>query len=130
MRCGGGTYIRSIIDDVSRSVGTVAHMVELERTQQGVFGLEHCLHQDDWEFDKICPKGRVPRFVSMTEEGARGELANLLTIDSRRTNSTPLLPNAGAHVAFCADVLEKATPPAAADDEEPADGDDGATPLS
>lgn len=39
IECGGGTYIRSLIVDLARSLGTVAHMSALERVKQGPFAL-------------------------------------------------------------------------------------------
>lgn len=55
VECGGGTYIRSLIADIARHerVRSVAHVTELERTQHGIFALEHCLHQPDWTPGKI-----------------------------------------------------------------------------
>ena len=35
VECSGGTYIRTLIDDLAREAGSCAHMVELERTRQG-----------------------------------------------------------------------------------------------
>ena len=53
--CGGGCYIRSLIRDIAAEVGTLAHMTELERTQQGIFTVEMCLGDEkDWsDFEKI-----------------------------------------------------------------------------
>lgn len=45
--CGGGTYIRSLIDDSARAAGALAAMYGLERTQQGPFTLEDCLQVSD-----------------------------------------------------------------------------------
>ena len=42
-----GTYIRSLIRDIGKSLGTVATMVELERTRQGDIGLENTYTLDD-----------------------------------------------------------------------------------
>ena len=53
VECGGGTYIRSLIRDIGISLDTVATMSGLERTKQGVFLPEHCLHQDDWTPENI-----------------------------------------------------------------------------
>lgn len=50
--CGGGCYIRSLIRDIAAEVGTLAHMTELQRTQQGIFTLEMCLN-DFCDLDKI-----------------------------------------------------------------------------
>lgn len=40
VRCGRGTYIRSICDDMGKMVGCPAHMRFLLRSQSGVFGLD------------------------------------------------------------------------------------------
>ena len=37
VRCGGGTYVRSLIVELGRAVGSSAHMLALERTQHGPF---------------------------------------------------------------------------------------------
>lgn len=42
-----GTYIRSLIRDIGKSLDTVATMVELERTRQGDIGLENTYTLDD-----------------------------------------------------------------------------------
>ena len=42
-----GTYIRSLIRDIGKLLGTVATMVELERTRQGDIGLENTYTLDD-----------------------------------------------------------------------------------
>ena len=41
IRCGGGTYIRSIARDMAAALGTKAVMSALRRTQSGVFTLEN-----------------------------------------------------------------------------------------
>lgn len=45
--CGGGTYVRSLIADSAKAVGTLGAMYALERTRQGPFGLEDCLKLED-----------------------------------------------------------------------------------
>jgi len=47
--CSGGTYIRTLIEDIGKQVGSSAHMTALSRTQQGVFDLEHCLPEKAWQ---------------------------------------------------------------------------------
>lgn len=42
-----GTYIRSLVRDIGYALGTVATMVELERTKLGKFGLEDTYTLDD-----------------------------------------------------------------------------------
>jgi tRNA pseudouridine55 synthase len=37
VRCSGGTYVRTLIEELGRAVGSAAHMTALERTQHGPF---------------------------------------------------------------------------------------------
>lgn len=37
VRCSGGTYVRTLIEDLGRAVGSAAHMTALERTRHGPF---------------------------------------------------------------------------------------------
>ena len=48
-RVSKGTYIRSLVRDIGLSLGTVATMVELERTRLGQFGLEDTYTLEDME---------------------------------------------------------------------------------
>ena len=43
IRCGGGTYIRSIARDMAAALGTKAVMSALRRTQSGVFTLQNAI---------------------------------------------------------------------------------------
>lgn len=43
IRCGGGTYIRSIARDVAEALGTKAVMSALRRTQSGIFTLNNAI---------------------------------------------------------------------------------------
>jgi tRNA pseudouridine55 synthase len=38
--CSRGTYVRSLVDDIGRALGSAAHMTELERTRVGPFRVE------------------------------------------------------------------------------------------
>lgn len=40
VRCGRGTYIRTLCHDIGRALGTCAHMAFLLRVRSGVFGIE------------------------------------------------------------------------------------------
>ena len=55
VECGGGTYIRALVRDIGIALGTVATMISLERTKQGLFLPEHCLKEkeEDWTSDLI-----------------------------------------------------------------------------
>ena len=64
VECSGGTYIRTLIDDLAREAGSCAHMVELERTRQGPFALEHCLSEEAWgDFDAVCAHVEASRAI-------------------------------------------------------------------
>ncbi|HEY7584670.1 MAG TPA: tRNA pseudouridine(55) synthase TruB [Acidimicrobiia bacterium] len=41
--CSKGTYIRSLADDIARSLGGRAHLLSLRRTRVGVFDLSHAV---------------------------------------------------------------------------------------
>lgn len=43
VRCGKGTYIRSIADDLGRALDSVAHLTALARTRTGTFRSENAL---------------------------------------------------------------------------------------
>ena len=51
IRCGGGTYIRSLARDIAAALGTKAVMSALRRTQSGIFTLENALPFDFFEGD-------------------------------------------------------------------------------
>lgn len=67
MRVSGGTYVRSIVRDLGRALGSAAHVVTLTRSRQGKFTLD----PKDGE-DRSC----VPWDVfekALEDEGERGE---------------------------------------------------------
>lgn len=51
--CGGGTYIRSLVRDIGRSVGSLATMTSLERTQQGQFTTQDAIPREEWSIESI-----------------------------------------------------------------------------
>lgn len=46
VQCGGGTYIRSLMRDIGKAVGSGAHMTSLKRVRQGDFTLDQALKLD------------------------------------------------------------------------------------
>ena len=50
IRCGRGTYIRTLCHDIGRALGTCAHMAFLLRTQSGVFSLEDAVTPEEFRF--------------------------------------------------------------------------------
>ncbi len=49
VRCSAGTYIRTLIDDLGRSLGCGAAMTSLRRTMANGFGIERCHTQEELE---------------------------------------------------------------------------------
>ncbi|CAM9194161.1 unnamed protein product [Ascophyllum nodosum] len=54
VECGGGFYVRTLVEDLGRALGTRAHMTVLERTKQGPFEVDHALPRERWEYDELC----------------------------------------------------------------------------
>jgi tRNA pseudouridine55 synthase len=73
VQCSGGTYVRTLIADIGRSLDTRAHMTALIRTKQGPFELKHCLSEEQWKYDAILQhievsKRVLPSDISTQEE--------------------------------------------------------------
>ncbi|MFP4372857.1 MAG: tRNA pseudouridine(55) synthase TruB [Spirochaetaceae bacterium] len=48
IRCGSGTYVRSLARDIAGRLGTVAHVSQLRRTAIGPFGVDEAVSPDDF----------------------------------------------------------------------------------
>ncbi|XP_063963542.1 pseudouridylate synthase TRUB1-like [Lytechinus pictus] len=54
VHCGGGFYVRKLIHDIGKSLGTCAFMTGLCRTNQGCFQLDqHALPEEKWTLEDI-----------------------------------------------------------------------------
>uniref|UniRef100_A0A3Q4IFH7 tRNA pseudouridine(55) synthase n=1 Tax=Neolamprologus brichardi TaxID=32507 RepID=A0A3Q4IFH7_NEOBR len=54
IECGGGFYVRSLVDDLGKALSSCAHVKELTRTKQGPFTLEeHALHEEQWTLEHV-----------------------------------------------------------------------------
>ncbi|KAL3051947.1 hypothetical protein OYC64_002049 [Pagothenia borchgrevinki] len=54
IECGGGFYVRSLVDDLGKALLSCAHVKELTRTKQGQFTLEeHALQEEQWSLEHI-----------------------------------------------------------------------------
>ena len=49
MRCGAGTYVRSLARDLAVALGTVGHVAALRRTESSGFSVEQAVRFDDLE---------------------------------------------------------------------------------
>ena len=92
IRCGGGTYIRSLGRDIAAALGTKAVMSALRRTQSGVFNLENAVPFDFFTQDPaiedmekyLIPTDSVLPFerLNLTEKGTMRILqGNFVTVD-------------------------------------------------
>ena len=81
VRCGGGTYIRSLARDIAAACGTCAAMASLVREKSGVFTLENSvapelLTRENWEQYRIAPELAFD-FAALSFEGkTAGRLRN------------------------------------------------------
>ncbi len=81
IRCGGGTYIRSLARDIAAELGTQAVMSALQRTQSGAFTLENALPFSVFETDPaleelenyLIPTDKVLPLPTIRENGKRAE---------------------------------------------------------
>ncbi|XP_014869701.1 PREDICTED: probable tRNA pseudouridine synthase 1 [Poecilia mexicana] len=54
IECGGGFYVRSLVDDLGKALSSCAHVKELVRTKQGQFTLQdHVLHEEQWTLQSV-----------------------------------------------------------------------------
>lgn len=53
VKCGGGTYIRSLVRDLGYALDTVATTTFLRRKQQGPFIEKDCLRRDEWTVENV-----------------------------------------------------------------------------
>ena len=51
VKCSKGTYIRSLCNDISKKLGTIGHMIELERIQVGDFNVKDSITLTEIEND-------------------------------------------------------------------------------
>lgn len=61
VRCGGGTYIRSLARDIAHSLGTLGYVSKLRRTQDGSFCEGGTISIEN--FDKIGHKSNITQFL-------------------------------------------------------------------
>jgi tRNA pseudouridine55 synthase len=53
LECSKGFYVRTLVDDIGKKLGTYASMQRLLRTKQGMFSINDCLYQDKWDYENI-----------------------------------------------------------------------------
>uniref|UniRef100_A0A1A7X000 Pseudouridylate synthase TRUB1 n=2 Tax=Iconisemion striatum TaxID=60296 RepID=A0A1A7X000_9TELE len=69
IECGGGFYVRSLVDDLGKALSSCAHVKELIRTKQGQFTLQdHVLHEEQWTLEHV-----LQSLHPCPEEGQRSD---------------------------------------------------------
>ncbi|MBK8974197.1 MAG: tRNA pseudouridine(55) synthase TruB [Hahellaceae bacterium] len=82
--CSKGTYVRTLIEDMAQSLGSLAHMTNLRREQSGPFSLQQAVTLEQLE-----------SLLSDTPQGVERLMANgvLMPIDSALTEIPTILVN-------------------------------------
>lgn len=68
VKCSKGTYIRSLGEDIAKTLGTVGYMKELERTEVGDFKLEQSISIDDLISISESDKNKIEEKIIGIEE--------------------------------------------------------------
>ncbi|XP_048844017.1 probable tRNA pseudouridine synthase 1 [Brienomyrus brachyistius] len=71
IECGGGFYVRSLVDDLGKELSSSAHVRELTRTKQGQFTLEHALLEEHWTVEHISHSLQEPPGLPAASDGSR-----------------------------------------------------------
>lgn len=61
VRCGPGTYIRSLARDIGRALGCGAHLAALRRVASGGFGVEEAVTPD--ELERLVAEGKLEEIL-------------------------------------------------------------------
>lgn len=77
VRCGAGTYIRTLAEDIGRKLGIGAHLTELRRTAAGKFSLPRSITLEQL----ADPEEPTSALISMTD--AVSQLAKFIVPDDR-----------------------------------------------
>ena len=64
--CEKGTYVRTVIDDIGRELGSGAVMTSLVRTYSGGFDIKDCLTVE--QIEESCSQGRLAQIVMPTQK--------------------------------------------------------------
>lgn len=67
VQCSKGTYIRSLCEDISQSLGTIGYMKELNRTKVGIFDIKDSISVEELEDNKNDEIYIKERIISIEE---------------------------------------------------------------
>ena len=85
VQCSKGTYIRSLCEDISQSLGTIGYMKELNRTKVGIFDIKDSISVEELEDNKNDEIYLNKHIISIEELFIRlyGE-NNMLKLDNKK----------------------------------------------
>ena len=99
VRCGKGTYIRSLARDMGRALGSAAHVVYLERRSVGRFDIDKAISLDFFEqmvyraraHDYVIPVmtalDDIPALAITEQEAEKLRFGQSVTLDQRRAEA-------------------------------------------
>lgn len=96
IRCGSGTYVRSLARDIAQRLGTVAHLTELRRTAIGPFGVDEAVSPDEFVAtrDMVSASAFADRLESLQrvtiEDAVVGRVAHGATLSPEDVDATAL----------------------------------------
>jgi tRNA pseudouridine55 synthase len=96
IRCGSGTYVRSLARDIAERLGTVAHVTELRRTAIGPFGVDEAISPDEFVparhlIGAAAFADRLESLQTVTiEEGLAGRVAHGAALSCADAGATSL----------------------------------------
>ncbi len=91
MVCGKGTYVRSLVRDLAKALGTCGHVYEIRRTAVGPFHIDTAIPLDQWQ--DLVHKGSALEHLAPVET-ALDDIPALAVTDmdaSRLRNGQPVL---------------------------------------
>jgi tRNA pseudouridine55 synthase len=59
VECSKGTYIRSLVKDIAKKLGTLATVSQLRRISSGIFHIEKAVKLEEVEAEKIIPRSEL-----------------------------------------------------------------------
>ena len=68
--CGGGFYVRCLIEDLAKECGGAGHMISLVRTGQGPFTIKDALPIEKWDIFNISNAIREHTFIASTHRSS------------------------------------------------------------
>ncbi len=102
VRCSGGTYIRTLANDLGEALGCGAHLRSLRRTEAGGFSVTEAIPLDDVSLESLRPMSDVvrelPRFQADLETASSVSVGRALQTTSEHPEGTALAVMHGAEL--------------------------------